>query len=190
MYSACTQLARGILAIGAALTLFCHPAFAAETSTFEMEEILVTGDIIKPAPVSTLEAKVVSPGKVTTLPDLLRNSAGIDVQLRSAYDNSDGAIKLRGYDARRYTVLINGRPAGMAGVMGGSYVDWLAIPLSSIEKVQITKGVKSAAHGNTLGGVINIVTKSGYNGGQIDLATGQNGRYQSSFQYGGSNNGF
>ncbi|HWR40447.1 MAG TPA: TonB-dependent receptor [Patescibacteria group bacterium] len=166
-----------------------NPALAQETPTYQLEEIVVQAESEKSNPQeSTINVKVVSPGKASTIPELLRQSAGIDIQQRAvAGDNQDGTVKLRGFDARRYTVLLNGRQINSAGVMGGQYIDWTTIALNTVEKIQIIKGGQSAAHGNTLGGVINIITKdSGDNGGQINLVTGSQGRRDYQFQYGGN----
>jgi outer membrane receptor protein involved in Fe transport len=173
-----------------ALTLATAPAYAAEIPSYDMEEIIVSADAYQ-APVAgdTVNVRVVSPGRAASVPDLLRQVAGIDVQMRaSAGDNQDGTVKLRGFDAKRFTVLIDGRPATMSGVMGGSYVDWNAIPLNDVEKIQIIKGAKSAAYGNTLGGIINIITKKNsddHASGNMNILTGENGQYQYLFNYGG-----
>ncbi|HEY3425361.1 MAG TPA: hypothetical protein VGL27_11235, partial [Negativicutes bacterium] len=82
--------------------------FAEETPGFNLEEIIIQADAYQ-APVnsSTVNVKVVSPGKASTIPEILRFSAGIDIQERSiAGDNQDGTVKLRGFDARRFTVML------------------------------------------------------------------------------------
>lgn len=175
-------IAGGILMAG-------MPVTAAEAPVFNLEEIVIQADRVKQEQAdTTVNVKTVSPGKAATIPELLRNSAGIDIQQRAgAGDNQDSTVKLRGFDARRYTVLLNGRQINAAGVMGGQYVDWTTIPLNTVEKIQIIKGGKSAAHGNTLGGVINIITREkGVDGGEINLLAGSNGRYDYLFNYGGS----
>ncbi|CVK21047.1 TonB-dependent receptor plug domain-containing protein [Sporomusa sphaeroides] len=165
------------------------PAIAQEIPTFSLEEIIIQADGAQTDNAdTTVSVKTVSPGKASSIPELLRGSAGIDIQQRAGVgDNQDGTVKLRGFDARRYTVLLNGRQINVAGVMGGQYVDWTTIPLNTVEKIQIIKGGKSAAHGNTLGGVINIITRDkGINGGEINILSGSNGRYDYLFNYTGS----
>lgn len=173
----------------ASMMLAGTPVMAEETPTYSLEEIVIQADgVQKDNADTTVNVKTVSPGKASSIPELLRGSAGIDIQQRaSAGDNQDGTVKLRGFDARRYTVLLNGRQINSAGVMGGQYVDWTTIPLSTVEKIQIIKGAKSAAHGNTLGGVINIITRDkGVDGGEINVLSGSNGRYDYLFNYSGS----
>ncbi|MEN6413610.1 MAG: TonB-dependent receptor [Veillonellales bacterium] len=176
-------------AILAGLLVSSPTAFAEETPSFNFEEIVIQADSYQtPVDSSTVNVKVVSPGKASTIPEILRFSAGIDIQERSiAGDNQDGTVKLRGYDARRFTVMLNGRPINTAGVMGGQYIDWTTIPLNTVEKIQIVKGGKLASDGNTLGGTINIITKSkGADGGEINILGGSNGRYDYMFQYNGN----
>ena len=108
-------------------------------------------------------------GAAKTVPELLRSTAGIQIKSRpNAGGNEDLTVKLRGHDCH-YTVLVDGVPQAMAGVMGGSYVNWNAIPLSMVERIEITKGAKSAAYGQTEGGVINIITKADAQGGELRL---------------------
>lgn len=180
---------RLMLKVLLALALAASPAYAAEIPTYDMEEIIVSADAVQPAvPTDVVNVKVVSPGKASTVPELLQQVAGIDIQMRAAFgDNQDGTIKLRGFDARRFSVLVDGRPVKMSGVMGGSYINWNAIPLDNVEKIQIIKGPKAAAYGNTEGGVINIIMKAhAKGGGDVSILSGENGKYQYLFNYGGT----
>ncbi|EAX47529.1 TonB-dependent receptor [Thermosinus carboxydivorans Nor1] len=171
-----------------ALSLATTPAFASQIPSYDMGEIIISADAYRlTTDTETINIKVVSPGKTTSIPDILRQVSGIDVQQRTPYDNQDGTVKLRGFDTRRFTVLVDGRPISMSGVMGGNYVDWNAIPLDQVEKIQIIKGAKTAQHGNTLGGVINIITKDAQTaGGTLETGMGENGQYQYRLHYGAS----
>lgn len=175
------------LSLAVAVSLNAVSLCAAENMAYDLEEIIVHADAQKPAvDTENVLVKQVSPGKASSVPEILRQVAGIDIQMRTPGDSQDGTVKLRGFDARRFTLLIDGRPVMMAGVMGGNYVDWNAIPLDMVDKIQIIKGGKGAAYGNTLGGVINIITKEQReNGGNISLLVGGNGQYQRLFNYGG-----
>ena len=165
---------------------------AAEVPTFDMQEIVIIGDAFrKPITEDSINVKYINPAKTATLPEVLSQSAGIDIQLRGTIgDNQDGTVKLRGYDARRFTVLLNGRPINSAGVMGGQYIDWNIIPLHVVDKIQIIKGAKSAQHGGTLGGVINIVTREHPSGGEAVILMGDQGRQGYFIQQGGEDKRF
>jgi iron complex outermembrane receptor protein len=91
------------------------------------------------------------------------------VQLTSFYGGVNGvgtAVDLRGFGAfatANTLVLINGRRLNDIDMAG---VDLSTIPLQSIERIEITRGNSGAVlYGdNAVGGVINIVTRTGAGG--------------------------
>jgi outer membrane cobalamin receptor len=79
-------------------------------------------------------------------------------------------VKLRGSETAQVLVLIDGRPVNSSR-QGGA--DLSKIPLSMVERIEIIKGPASALYGaDALGGVVNIITKGGRQGGQLRLAIG------------------
>ncbi len=148
----------------ALLVTMTLPVFAEEIPEFSMEQIVVESSIASAdnlLNVSDINTKVVKPGKATNVADLLKDVAGIDVSQRTTAGDTQDTVRLRGFESQRFTVLLNGRPINSTGILGGSYMDWGTIPLENVEKIQITKGAKSARYGNTIGGVINIITRKG-----------------------------
>ncbi len=177
-----------ISALLVASMLTAVPVYAEEqVSSYDMEEIIVTADRDS-VDSSEVNVKIVNPGSVKSVPDLLRQVTGININARSSYDsigNEDHTVKMRGFNARRFTVLIDGRPINMSGVMGGTHVNWNNIPIDNIDRIKIIKGAKAAAHGNVVGGVINIITKDYKEpSGEINVGTGENGGYQYRLNYG------
>ena len=171
-------------ALAAALTLLAANAYAGELTSFSMPDVVVYADAAS-APDTTIDVHKVNIGAAKTVPELLRGAAGLQIQSRpNSGGNEDLTVKLRGHDSRHFTVLVDGVPQSMSGVMGGGYVNWNAIPLNLVEKIEIIKGAKSAAYGQTEGGVINIITKRDATGGQLELTAGSEGRRQYSFSYG------
>lgn len=96
---------------------------------------------------------------VSTIPDVLDKTQGIDVQRRSILTPKSSQVRLRGMDESRYNVMLDGRLLNGTGVYGGFYVDWSTLPLLAWEDVDVSKGAFSAKYGNTLGGTINLVPK-------------------------------
>ena len=94
-----------------------------------------------------------------TAEGLLVNLAGIDVQRTSPAAGKGIGVSIRGLDESRSLIMLNGRPLNGAGVMGGDYVDWSLLPIADITEIEVIRGVKSAEYGNTVGGVINIITR-------------------------------
>lgn len=106
-------------------------------------------------------------------------------------------ISLRGLGEQRTLVLVNGRRVGPAGVRGTvGPTDLNTIPSSQIERVEIlTDGASSIYGSDAVAGVINIITKTNQDGGNLEFYTNQpfesggaeyriNGSYGKSFDRG------
>lgn len=167
------------------LSLVTGSAYAAEVANYGDEEVVVYGDEITDNQVDTVIDLKDYKGEVKSVPELLRGTAGIQIQEKPVGGAEDQSVKLRGHDSRRFLVLVDGVPQKNSGVMGGSYFSWDAMPTDMIEKIEIIKGAKSFKYGQTDGGVINIITKH-TNGGQIKFSVGSNRLRQTSIYYKGS----
>jgi len=130
----------------------------AENPTYELDEIIVTGKRAPTAEVNKQEVPVKEAQKpvISTIPDILDETSGLDIQRRSTLTPKSSQVRIRGLDEQRTLVMINGRPLNGTGVMGGFFVDWSALSTSNFEAVEIGKGGFSAKYGNTLGGTINM----------------------------------
>lgn len=91
-----------------------------------------------------------------TAADALELIPGVDIQTGN---KGQASLKLRGFDQRDVKVLIDGVPAHVSYT--GS-LDLGQIPVDAISKIEVVKGASSVLYGpNTMGGVINIITKKG-----------------------------
>ena len=79
------------------------------------------------------------------------------------------SFSIRGFNEKQIKILLDGRPLG-AGYFGD--IDLNTIPLSEIKEIQVIKGPVSSVYGsNTMGGVVNIITKSSENQPFIKLGS-------------------
>ncbi len=92
------------------------------------------------------------------LPSLLKSYPGVTVTSNGGM-GADSSVSLRGATAAQTLVLVNGVRAGSATV---GTVNLSAIPLASIERIEIAKGGHSAQYGaDAIGGIVNIITRQG-----------------------------
>ena len=149
----------------------------------ELEEIITTGsriarkDLTGSGAITILGAEAIRiTGNVSigdVLQDLTVNSNGINVQANNG-GNGTTRINLRGLGSSRTLVLVNGRR--MVGTAGSSSVDLNALPLSVIERVEVLKDGASAVYGSdAVAGVVNIITRTDFEGIEINAFTGQAG---------------
>lgn len=154
----------------------------APSGVWRIEEIVVTGTHISGTEL------LPAPSTVITREDLLRSG---DATVQAVFEKlpqnfnqistgglfaSEGgsrlaqqnfelvsAIDLRGLGPESTLTLVNG--ARWAGSLDGRVVDISAIPLSAIERIEIVTGGRSAVYGSdAVAGVVNLVTRSDFQG--------------------------
>lgn len=170
-------------------TCLTAPAFAQEASLPAAAEtaedgdaIIVTGSRIKQDPTkSALPLQVITPSDLSReginspeqlISFLSTNGTGAD-NLASNGDVTTGAQRgtnglsaanLRGQGAASTLVLLNGRRVAAHGLTGGA-VDVNQVPFAALERVEVLKDGASAIYGtDAIGGVINFITKSNFQG--------------------------
>jgi iron complex outermembrane receptor protein len=93
---------------------------------------------------------------------------------------------LRGLGSGNTLVLLNGRRMSGAAGQEGFFVNLRDIPASAIERVEVNLEGGSAVYGSDgIGGIINIVTKSGYSGGSVQVNVENSGNDADSQQLSG-----
>jgi iron complex outermembrane receptor protein len=124
------------------------------------------------ASATVITAEDIARSPAQTIQEIIGQTPG--VQLTSLYGGVNGAgttVDLRGFGAfasSNTLVLMNGRRLNDLDLQG---VDLSTIPRDSIERIEITRGNSGAVlYGdNAVGGVINIVTKTGIGGPPISM---------------------
>ena len=126
------------------------------TATRTAEEV-----VSAPASITVITAEEIAASTAQTLPDLLKGIAGIEVADFTGTGRTS-TVDIRGFGetaGANTLVLVDGRRIN-APDQGG--IDWTAIPLHRIERVEIVRGGGSVLYGNNaVGGVINILTRHG-----------------------------
>jgi iron complex outermembrane receptor protein len=112
-----------------------------------------------PIGMTVITAKQVAESAARTLPQLLSQEAGIVT--RDSTGGPDWQIDLRGFGItgdQNTLVLLNGQRLNEIEL---TTIGWTAIPLDSIERIEILRGSGSVLYGGgTTGGTINIITKT------------------------------
>lgn len=148
--------------------LLMSSGLSAETSNKDSDALIVTATrfatSIETAPVNV---SVISSGEIENsgainLAQAIESLAGVHVSDLYGISGSKSRVDLGGFGAtggQNTLVLLNGRRLNDVDLSGANLA---AIPLESIERVEIIHGSSTVLYGdNATSGVINIVTRSG-----------------------------
>ncbi len=180
------KLSAGVIAIAAYLFVSCFSAFAQSVEEknflsmyFTEEELTVQSATRSPKPVSqTAEnTAVVTAADIElmnahTLADVLNTVTGVQIFFTPAGPGQIAQAFIQGSERRHVTVIIDGV---VLNNLGNNTVDLGAMPVQNVEKIEIIKGPASSAWGSALGGVVNIITKSGNAVAQGGMLSGSYG---------------
>ena len=147
-----------------------------------------------PGSVALIPAEEIRSTRQANLKDVLRFTPGVYVQPRfGAADESQISVRGSGlrnnFHARGINLLVNGMPYRNAD----GFTDFESLELLTTEAIEVYKGANAFRYGgSTLGGAINLETKTGYSSGVID-ATAEGGAFgftKAQLASGGERNGF
>lgn len=137
---------------------------ASDTSEYELPPLVITRATPLKAPaqasVKVIDRKQIEESAASSLIDVLRSQAGI--QIRDIMgDGNRAAISLRGFGenaANNTLVLVDGRRLNQPSQTGP---DLNSVPLANIERIEIIRGAGTVLYGDqAVGGVINIITRT------------------------------
>jgi len=163
------------------------PSAANSTPAQELETVVVTGTLIRSTvtsefnQVQVISAEDIARSGQVTVADYLRNlsvnsaSSWADNFAYGAWGGS--GIALRGLSEKYTLVLVDGvrvAPYGWPSNGYDSFFDLNSLPLSFIERIEVVKtGAVSEYGSDAIGGVINIITRKGYQGLEAEAAYGE-----------------
>ncbi len=145
---------------------------------FKPEELVVESPTRSPKPVSQVAENVtvitandIKRMNAHTVADVLNTITGVQV-LISGGPGSVSQASIEGSESRHVAVFMDGIPLNN---LSDNVTDLGSLPVQNIEKIEIIKGPASSAWGSALGGVINIITKSGSKEGQTSMVSASYG---------------
>ena len=199
---------RPIGAAALAATLLFDPLCGAVAVAQDrlLEEVVVTGSNIRrnrdfdtPSPIQTLGTANIEAAGAGQPQDLLRTltvNAGSELSTSQNGRQGVSQFSLRGLGASGTLTLVNGRRAGLSPIATGDgffFTDINQYPVNMIERIEVLTDGASATYGSeAVGGVVNIITRSGFEGAEfgvevrdaINQAYQLNGAFGSNFERG------
>ena len=162
-----------VLVIG--FGIFNTNLIAQDDAEDDVEEVVVTGSRIATSeftgaqPVVVIDqediARTAELGIAEVLRELPINIAGSFFERSGSSAGSQAQLSLRGLGAGRTLVLIDGRRIPSSPKLGGESANINTIPTAAVERVEILADGASAVYGSdAIGGVVNIITKKGFDG--------------------------
>jgi iron complex outermembrane receptor protein len=159
-------------------------AAAAELPVTAGEPVIVTATrfedryLDKPVNATVITAEDIKNSTAKTVPDVLQEHAGIAIHDLFGNNAASTSVDLRGFGAtgtQNTLILLDGRRLSDNDLSG---VQWSAIPLAAIERIEIVRGSGAVLYGDgATTGVINIITKSPARIGNLAVLQGRTGSY-------------
>ena len=161
-------------------------AEAAERSV-ELRQVVVTGTHTahalsdSPVDVQLITRRQIADSGARDVQQLLEREGGLTV---SRVAGRGSSIEIQGLSSEQVLILVDGQR--VVGRINGA-IDLTRLKTESIERIEIIKGPSSALYGSdALGGVVNIITKSGGHGANVltQFDSGGNGEVSGGWDYG------
>ncbi len=145
------------------MLVVCADLFADEVDSTKSDlpvhylgEVVVTAEKTQrpPTAITEVTANAIESRGATTAGEALSSVPG--VWISTGYKNST-EIKLRGFESKQVLILVDGRPVNLPYY---GNLDLSSLPVGNISKIKVIKGPAASLYGaNTMGGIVNIVTK-------------------------------
>jgi outer membrane receptor protein involved in Fe transport len=175
-------------AFGAALPAPAQAQSAAPQATpsDELQEVVITGSRIRrldaetASPILTIDQKAIQESGISSIGELVAripsvSGAATNPQVNNGGGFGEANIELRGLDAKRTLILVDGRRIGIVGASDATDVN--QIPVAMIERVEVLKEGAGAIYGSdAIGGVVNFITRKSVDGLELTADYGRTTR--------------
>ncbi|MCK5147329.1 TonB-dependent receptor [bacterium] len=148
----------GVLSLSAHAQLTVRIVGDSAMVVYKLEEVVIYGDQqARQGMVTELSPVEIERRTGNSVADLLRLETALTITTGS---KAETQTRIRGFKARDVLVLVDGRPIN-PGYYGKADLNML--PKDNIAKIKVIKGPASVAYGaNTMGGIVNVITKNGF----------------------------
>lgn len=178
-----------LIALASATTAFAQAeqASAPKEDSAELEAVVVTGsrirrpDLVSAQPIQVLSSESIDSKGYTNVADALNEmpSAGVPINPigdQGSFGTGRNYINLFNLGSNRTLTLVNGRrfvgsnvASLFSGTGGGGQVDFNAIPTGLIDRIETIQAGGAAVYGSdAIAGVINVITKTHFEGVEVD----------------------
>jgi outer membrane receptor protein involved in Fe transport len=155
--------------------VFCVASLAKAEPTDLPDTIVVTATRI-PTPedqvassITVVTADDIAARQLQTLPDVLKEVPGLNL-VQTGGPGGQTSVFMRGTNSNHTKVLVDGIDVSDPSNPGGAF-DFGQFLTQDIQKVEILRGPQSGLYGSdAIGGVINIITKSGQGPAQFNAS--------------------
>ncbi|MBI4713037.1 MAG: TonB-dependent receptor [Planctomycetes bacterium] len=152
------MLRLSLLALSLSLLILSYALGESES----IDEIVVTASrrpqkvAETPSNISVLRSEDLAKLPVHDLAEALGAISGVDVQGRGSF-GQPSSLSLQGADPAHTRIMVDGV---LLNTQGTAFANPSLIPVGNIERIEVVKGPGSALWGSSLGGLINVITKS------------------------------
>lgn len=167
-----------------AILSFSNPALSQEDPDLVTEQVVVTATRFadtyfdKPVNVTVITRQEIERSTAQSVPDLLAAQSGIGARDLFGNNAASTTVDIRGFGAaagQNALILLDGRRINDIDISG---VQWSAIPLARIERVEIVRGAGAVQYGDgAITGVVNIITRQPRAGDAAGNVTFSGGSY-------------
>ena len=150
-------------ALAAGLTSHTSPAVADETRSPSQVVVTATrgerSTFDTPQAVNVIGSRAIADGNVTTTPDALAGQAGILIQKSNT---GGGSAFIRGLTGKQVLILVDGVRLNNSYYRFGPHQYLNTVDPGDLDRIEVVHGPGSVLYGSdALGGVVNLISKSG-----------------------------